>query len=148
MVIEKSKKGISAVIATVLLIVIAIGLFVIIYFWINSMQQETILKFNSDIKQSCLNVDFSVICSAGSVQVQNNGDVPIWRADIYLISDGSSRKFQNGIQGPIGSGESASIDGITSTKVKVVPALLGISKKTGTEKEYLCVDKAKTVSCQ
>ncbi len=144
----ESKRGISAVIATVLLIVIAIALFVIIYFWINSMQQETILKFNSDIKQSCLNIDFNVICSSGSVQLQNNANVPLWRADIFIISEGSSRKFPNGLQGPIGSGESASMDGITGTKVKVVPVLLGISKKTGTEKEYVCSDKARTVNCQ
>ena len=141
----QSKKAISPVIATVLLIVVAIGLFIAIFFWIKSMQQESILKFQSDIKQSCLNVNFDATYSSGTVQVQNNANIPIWKAEVWKKSGGSLTPAGT-IPGPILSAESASVGGISGcTELKIVPILLGTSK--GVEKEYKCEDKAKTISC-
>jgi flagellin-like protein len=148
MKMRTNKKGISPVIATILLIVVAIGLFVAIFFWIKGMQQESIIKFGSDVKQSCLNLNFDVTYQPGTVQVQNNGNIPIWKAEIYKKAGGSLTNAGI-IQGPIMSGTSANlaISCSTGSQIKVTPVLLGTSQKSGTEKEYKCEEKSKIISC-
>jgi flagellin-like protein len=142
-----TKKGISPVIATVLLIVVAIGLFIAIFFWIRGMQQEAILKFNSDIKQSCLNVNFDATYQGGTIQIQNTGSIPIWKADVYLRQGGSLTN-KGFIAGPIMPGTSASQTGIAcGGSLEITPILLGNSQKTGAEAEYKCQEKTKTISC-
>lgn len=142
------KRGISPVIATVLLIVIAIALFIVIFFWIKNMQQESVMKFGSDIKQSCLKINFEAIYQSENsiLQLQNTGSVSIWKAEIFKKQAGSLVKI-SGIQGPISQGESSNIQIDGCEQVKIVPILLGISKKSGAEKEYKCEEKAKIISC-
>ena len=146
----KNKKGISPVISTVLLIVVAIGLFIAIFFWIKGMQQEAIIKFGSDIKQSCLNVNFEATYSSNTAQVQNTGNVPIWKAEIYKKAGGSLTSIGT-IPGPIMPGTSAnsgvSCNSAAGDQLKITPILLGTSQKTGTEKEYKCEEKSKTINC-
>ena len=146
---NKNTKGISPVIATVLLIVVAIGLFIAIFAWIRGMQQEAILKFNSDIKQSCLNVNFDATYQSGTVQIQNTGNIPIWKAEVFLKAGGSLTN-KGFIPGPVMPGTSASLTGKTcgsGSQFKITPILLGTSQKSGGEKEYKCEDKSKTINC-
>jgi hypothetical protein len=109
------------------------------------MQQESILKFNADIRQSCLNVNFDATYSSGTVQVQNNANIPLWKAEVWKKSGGS--KINAGtINGPIMAGTSANSDNVGAcTQLEIIPILLGTSK--GIEKEYKCTDKTKTISC-
>ena len=155
MQIQKSKRGISPVIATILLVVIAIALFGAVYVWINSMQKDAIIKFDTGIEQACLDVNFNVIKETGTnnIQIQNRGEVALYRVQLY-VKKGGSLDYLGTIPlessaSVIGQGESASgeFDLGTCQQIKAVPVLLGISKKTGTEKEYVCQEKTKFVSC-
>jgi flagellin-like protein len=152
--LRKSKRGISPVIATILLVVIAIALFGVIYIWINRMQQDTILKFDSDIRQSCLDVNFDVSVQgeqSGTVQVQNLGTFTLYKAIIYKRTASEILKIgEIGGSSGIGASEAANLEPVNledCQQIKVVPVLLGISKKTGQQQEYVCQDKAKTISC-
>jgi len=124
-------------------------LFVVIFFWIKGMQEESIIKFSSDIKQSCLNVNFEATFSSGTAQIQNTGNIPIWKAEIYKKSGGSLTNTGKLITGPIMPGTSASQTDIfcSSGELKIIPYLLGTSQKSGIEKEYKCDDKSRTISC-
>jgi hypothetical protein len=141
-----SKRGIEPVIATILLVVIAIALFGVIFMWVKNMQKESILKFGSAIELSCPNVNFNIIkSSSNSVQVQNRGSVAIYGAK--LIVGGNSLPD---IQGPISPGSASQVQGISCTsgqQIKVIPILLGTSQKTNAEKPYICKDQAKTITC-
>ncbi|MCX6741934.1 MAG: hypothetical protein NTX24_02030 [Candidatus Pacearchaeota archaeon] len=144
---SKNKKGISPIIATVLLIVIAIALFVAIFFWVKSMQKEVILKFGSGIEQSCLRVSFDANVQGQVLQVENRGDITIGAIDVYNKSGGSLISI-DGITTPIMPGEAAQLSGISGCQqLKIVPVLMGISKKTGSEAQFVCEAKARMVNC-
>ncbi len=149
----KSKRGISPVIATILLVVIAIALFGAVYVWITSMQKDAIIKFDTGIEQACLKVNFNVLKQGDEIQVQNRGEVALYRVQLYVKKDGSLDSLGTipleSSSGVIGQGESASgeFDLAGCQQIKAVPVLLGISKKTGTEKEYVCQEKTKFIGC-
>ncbi len=150
--IINQKRGISPVIATILLVVIAIALFGAVYAWITSMQKDAILKFDTGIEQACLDVNFNVIKQDGKIQIQNRGEVPLYRVQLFVKESGSLDSLgtipPESSSSVIGQGESAEMDYTGSCEqIKAVPVLLGISKKTGTEKEYVCTQKAKFIGC-
>lgn len=146
----RSKKGISPVIATVLLIVIAVALFIAIFFWIKSMQKDVILKFDSGIEQSCIKISFDATVQGGTLQIENRGDVALGAVKVYLKSGGSlTLKEDWSINDPIMKSEAAqtSVSCNAPDQLKLVPVLIGISKKTGSEAQYVCEDKARFVNC-
>ena len=78
------KRGVSPVIATVLLVVIALILAIIIFFWARSFVAEKIEKDGRDIDQSCAEVSFraEVVLSEGNLAIENTGSVPLYGAEI------------------------------------------------------------------
>lgn len=143
-----NKKAIEPIIATVLLVVVAIALFFLVYLWIRSFQQEALLKFNAPIETACSQVDFSVYISENQIQIANTGSVPIHRIEIYEVNSSGTKKI-----GSIDEDLLASSDIITSIstsggceKIKFLPFLLG-STKSGKEKEQACDKSAKFYAC-
>ena len=140
----KSKKAISPIIATVLLIVVALALFLVVFFWIRSFQKEAVLKFSSPIETVCNNVRFNLNLVGGSLQLFNSGSTTIYKAKVLVTNEGSTTD----------AGEIQSIKpGITETlgvgpcdSVKVIPILLG-QTKSGSTKEHACENQAQTISC-
>lgn len=126
--IKMKKRGISPVVATVLLISIAVVLAAIIFLWARSFIQEGGEKFGEPVSAACEDVNIRVGSSAGQITIQNNGNVPLWGIDINKISFGSVESYGEDLTA-IGVGESATIDlpsGIDSgDEISVVPILLG-----------------------
>lgn len=145
---KRGIKGITPLVATIILAVVAVCLFIAIFFWIKSIQHESIVKFDNDIEQSCAYIQFSAVYSSNMLNVQNPGTVPIWKVEVYKKAGGSLIDIGS-VTGPILSGTSASssISCESGDQLKVYPILLGISKDTGSEKEYKCDKQAKTVNC-
>ncbi len=144
----KNKKGISAMLATTLIIIIAIALLVVIFFWIKNLTSEVVIKFDSNIKQSCNQVYFNTYKQGTQLNVENKGSVPIWKFEVYK-KEGSWSKISY-VNGPILSKETASLQDNEISgcqNLKIVPVLIGISQKTGTEKIYACTNKAKIINC-
>jgi len=143
---QKNRKGLSPVIATVLLIGIVIMIGVIIFLWFKNMQQETITKFgDTNIELICDEIDFDTSYSEGNLYISNKGNVPIYNINIKMISDGSyetdSLREMSDDWPNEGLNQGATFSGIINlesgvTKIKLIPILLGSSTKG--EKIFIC----------
>lgn len=139
------KKGVSPVIATVLLIGIVVVLGLIIFIWFKGFIQEEGTKFGKNIKLVCEDVDFNVGYSSGVLSVVNTGNVPLFRVKIKIVEEGSyeTRDLKDLSDWPetgLNQGESFS-GSILSTvsgkdKIIAIPVLIG-SSGTG-EKVFTC----------
>lgn len=83
------KKGLSPVIATILLISIALAIAVLIFMWARSFLNEQNTKFDEPIENACALVSFDVEVSVSSgssgsifADVTNRGDVPIYGLEL------------------------------------------------------------------
>ncbi len=85
----KDKKGLSPVIATVLLISLVIVLGAMVFLWFRGIVEEPIKKDlgggGENVKMICNDVKFQAEYVGGRLQITNTGNVPIF--DIKLIID-------------------------------------------------------------
>ncbi len=143
----KEKKGISPVIATVLLISMVVVIGLIIFLWFSTMVEETVLKFDQNIKLSCQDVDIGVEKAGNQISILNEGDIPIYRFEVEIIGDGYSETKNindavegNKMQGGLNPGEtySANIEGNPS-EINLYPVLIG--EADSGKKAYVCEDQ-------
>jgi flagellin-like protein len=73
-----NKRGVSPVIATVLLIGIVIVIGLIIFLWLRGLTQEAVFKFDQNIELTCNDVKFSSSYSSGTLTISNTGNVAIY----------------------------------------------------------------------
>lgn len=144
----KSKKGLSPVIATSLLIAIALVLALIIFIWAKSFVGEVLQKNNEPIENSCGQVDFEADVSSSSVSLQNNGNVPLYGVELKTIGLGSV-SGKNVLQRTLGNGEDTSIAVTSITlnsgdQVQVIPIIIGESGSG--KRQYSCINNAKTIT--
>jgi flagellin-like protein len=135
----EKKKGVSPVIATVLLIVIAIIIAIIILLWFQLFYKEKLLKFDKPIESVCSEVSIRTFVNEDdSFGFTNIGNVPIYRANLKTTSQGSSETFE--ISKGIDAGFSTVIEGYKYSdyeQVEIIPVLLGKSKDGGVN-EFVC----------
>ncbi|MEK6927574.1 MAG: archaellin/type IV pilin N-terminal domain-containing protein [Nanoarchaeota archaeon] len=129
-----NKKGLSPVIATVLLVSMAVIIAALIFMWAKGTIAERYLKFNEPVERSCENTNFDIeILRDGNVSAVNRGNVPIYGfklfsqevASITNLSDFTC--LDNNYPITIRNGESCegSTDALASGKnVLVVPVIL------------------------
>lgn len=144
---EIEKRGLSPVIATVLLISLALILATIIFLWARSFVKEKTQKFGEPIELACGDIEFvAEVDENGMVSINNIGSVPLYGVEIRKIGEGSAENIGKSFFGvgqsvgiPKGSGESSSLDSGTlsiNDEVVVVPILLGESDNY--KKPYTC----------
>ena len=143
MIKRVSKKGLSPVIATVLLIGISLAIALIIFFWARALIGEKTLKFGNPVEDSCANVEFTAeVFSDGEVAIENNGNIAIYGAEIRKKDSGTiagvgklTKTISYGETGSenIGSG-TVSLD--VGDEVIVVPLILG--EAGDYKKAYTC----------
>lgn len=145
---NNKKRGLSPVIATVLLIAIVIAIALIIFLWVKGMTEESVTKFGGEnIKLSCDKVSYDAQYDNGNFYFSNTGNVPIYRIKIDSITGGTheSKDIEdlvgtnwpsNGLgQGKTFSGNLAShLSGAES--FKIIPVLIGNSDDG--KKIYIC----------
>ena len=136
------KKGLSPVVATVLLVSIAVSLAGIIFFWAYSFIGESVTKNGRAIDQVCQDVAFEAERSLESLLIKNIGDVPIWGVELREKNalGGDLTKLDDFSSPGIKSGETAevSLEDLSedSEDLIVSPILMG---ETETErKKYVC----------
>jgi flagellin-like protein len=145
----RKKRGLSPVIATILLIAIAVVLALIVFTFAKNYVREKTEKFGQPIEDSCLNVDFIAEAVSGSectpgsgldrVDVNNNGNVPLYGVEIREEGSGAVRSLGTGYFGdglPVGSGNCIDIDLEGGDEILVVPILLGETEDF--KKPYTC----------
>ena len=137
------KKGVSPVIATVLLIGIVIILAAIIFLWARGFVAEKAQKFERAVELSCANVNFRADVFGNDLDIINDGNVPIYGINVKIIGEGRVL-VKEILDSTIGLGESKRIDltgeiGTEVTELLIVPIILG---ETGSGKvSHECADQ-------
>jgi len=138
------KRGISPVIATVLLIAMVVIIGLIIFLWFRGMGTETITKFGgTNIELVCNDVQFEGSYNAGTLYITNNGNVPIYSMKVKIEGDGSHEtKDVTDLSGnwpSSGLGQGGVFSGsvsVSGDKIILIPVLLGESDSG--KKPYTC----------
>ena len=129
-------KGISPVIATVLLIAIVVVLALIIFLWAKGWIQESVTKQGQPSDQACDEINLDVQYSDPDLQVINQGTIPVYKLEIIKKSGGSSdtEEWTKGL--PVGKSET--IEGVGSyDSIEVTPVILG-ETSDGKKSLYTC----------
>mgnify|MGYP001616561036 FL=1 len=126
-----AKKGISPVIATVLLIAIVVVLIVIIFIWAKSFIGETVQKKGSPADQSCDEVALDIAYDGSELQVTNRGNIYVYRVEVKKKGEGSVERQT--IDERLGIGQSISNSiGSGYNDIEVIPVILGEAKTSKT----------------
>ena len=142
-----SKKGITPVIATTLLIAIVIVLAGIVFVWARGFVGEAVQKNDEPIERSCerVSLDVSIAQSDSdvSLDVNNQGNVPLAGFKIALDRDGSVDVLSvEGSSLNIGTSKRFSLREIydrSVTSASVVPVLRG--KRGESVQDYVCNER-------
>ena len=122
-----NKRGISPVIATVLLISIALVLAAIIFLWARSFLGEQTQKEGEPVANSCDRVNFEVEASETSVDVVNRGNIPLYGLELR-VKDAQTGEVTS--RANVFSGGRTNVLKGESGSVKFNPPLLKCSKIT------------------
>ncbi|MEK6894385.1 MAG: archaellin/type IV pilin N-terminal domain-containing protein [Nanoarchaeota archaeon] len=153
------KKGVSPVVATVLLIVIVIVLATIIFIWAKGFLSESATKGDRVVESSCEDVNFKVQiassasqCSSGSgwaIDINNIGNVPIYGIKVLKYDDSTGSiddlalADETFVGGTVTVGRSSYVC-MTGTlnggdKFRIIPKLL--AEKDSRKIAYTCPEK-------
>ncbi len=140
-----TKKAVSPIIATVLLLLLVFILASIIFLWSKGFIKESVLKDiagnEKTIDKYCPDVKLETfVDNDGSFGFNNVGNVPLYSFDLKLSKAGTSQlDARTNIVNP---GSSIRIDDKNYNdyeEVKVIPILLG-KKKSGGTQQFQCPD--------
>ena len=144
------KRGLSPVVATILLVAIVIVIALIVFLWLRGITKEAITKFDgTNVEIVCNDVDFDADYESGILYLTNVGNVPIYKFKVRLEGDGS---YTTDVVGDTSkdwpdeglnsqsrySGSLGNIDG--KDKIFLIPVLLGETKE-GDKKVYTCEER-------
>ena len=143
-------RGLSPVIASVMMILLVLVLAALIFLWARGFVSEQIEKFGAPIEQTCSSVDFEVQRTGAYLEVVNRGNVDIRHLDIKMSKDGDSKVKKFDFQ--IDAGKSARDDvvllmddNVVPDEIVVYPALVGNVKGGSSNKVFTCLDAGKTI---
>jgi flagellin-like protein len=147
-----NKKGVSPVIATVLLVTMVVVTALIIFIWFRNINKEAITKFDGvNVEVVCSEVKFESSYSDGSLYVVNDGNVPLYSMKMKIEAGGSyeTEDLENvpGSNWPdkgLNPGmafSSSSLNSLVSgaDKVSMIPVLIGVND-AGEQKLHTCAD--------
>jgi len=83
----KNKRGVSPVIATVLLIGMVIVIGLIIFLWLRGLTQEAITKFDKNVELVCDDIQFNADYFGGTLTISNIGNIPIYEIKIKILQN-------------------------------------------------------------
>lgn len=149
-----NKSGLSPVIATILLIMLALALIAIVLMWMMGFFSEQIEKGGKSIEQVCDDVAFEIETDfnseAGTVDLKfvNTGNVVIYGFEIKSIGGGNSDSSSiENLNIPIGDSEDAMgfafEDG--ATRLVAYPIILGTVKDKMDNKPTVCSKIGETI---
>ena len=130
------KRGISPIVASILLVVIVVVLAMIIFIWARYFISESLQKNNRPIEAVCGDVNIVASISGEDLIITNNGNVYVWDIRLKEISVGSS-EISDLNTGGISPGASYTYtEGVTG-EIIIIPKLLGENEE-GYDRVYIC----------
>ncbi len=143
--VNKRKRGLSPVIATVLLIGIVVVIALIVFTWFKGFTQEAITKNGENAQLVCNKVKFKASLSGTTLSISNLGNEPIYGMVIKIARIGGSetkdiKEYRNfnwpegGLN--VGGAIVGDID-VSGDSVTLTPILRGYSQRGG-EASYIC----------
>lgn len=142
---KRNKRGLSPVIATVLLISIVLVIALIVFLWFKGMVQESITKFGKNIELVCEEVQMDASYS-DKLYVRNLGNVYIYNLKAKIYTDKGHETIDldtldtGSFQGlPPAGTWSYSPDG-TLKKIILIPVLYGLDSD-GEKGTYVCNER-------
>jgi len=146
-----SKRGLSPVIATTLLIAMVIVIGLIIFLWFRGMVGDYGEKFGKNIELACEDVVLGTSYDDGSgvLYITNDGNVPVFNMNVKISKPGSHETKdlsdladgwpETGLgQGGVFS-EAITLSG-NPNKITLIPVLIGTSDK-GKKKKFICNER-------
>jgi flagellin-like protein len=137
-----NKRGLSPIIATVLLISIALVLALIIFLWARNFVSEKVQKFAEPVENSCDKIAFEAEAYAGNINIVNRGNVALYAVEVRVKGAGSIGVMQFS-ESTIAEGESAKVPIVNAlddgAELVIIPLILGEAK--GYKKAYTCDEK-------
>lgn len=148
--IKSSKKGLSPIVATLLLVAVVVTLSSIVFIWAGRFIPEVVQKQGLPAEQACDSLVLSATYySEGKVIVTNNGNIPVYGMSLLVKSDGTSQRidleggvmagnskeFTNGFDA---DGTSISLSFQNVEDMEIIPGILGEGEEGGQKKVYKC----------
>jgi flagellin-like protein len=147
-----NRRGVSPVIATVLLIALVLVLALIIFLWSKTFISESVQKNGKAASNVCglVNLDISSIDSpAGGItlQVVNRGSIPVYGLEIKFLSGSSSVQSAFDISVDVGGSASRDIPIQVGTQELIIyPVILGTVSGRADNKAYTCLENGKVIN--
>ncbi len=135
-----NKRGVSPVVASVLLIALTFVLAAIVFLWARGFLAEKTQKFGEPVESSCERISFEAeaIINDG-ISIVNRGNVPLYGVEIRKKGFGSLRNV-GVFDKTIGIGENGKIGmpgGVSAgDTIVLVPMVLG--EVSGAKKSFTC----------
>jgi flagellin-like protein len=121
------KKGLSPVIATVLLIAVVISLSAIVFFWARGFIPSVVQKSGISASQACSEIVLTATYSSydNLLTVTNNGNIPISRFSVAAEGNGeiTSTDFSDSVL--VGNSFSVEYSPTQTSSIKLTPSILG-----------------------
>jgi len=144
-----SRRGLSPIIASVLLIFLVLIIAAMIFLWARGFFSEQIEKGGESVESQCQKVKMRASIAGGfrgqrlvEFEISNDGDI-----DLHGVSIKESRAgndVANFFAVNLGGGDSTvvemNIDSAASDKIIIYPVLLGGVKGGNENKEYTCLE--------
>jgi flagellin-like protein len=151
----QKKKGLSPVIASVLLILLVVALAIIVFLWSRGFLFEQIEKFGKPVKELCKATEFNVVLVSGLgsnsvLEFVNIGDVNINSFQLKLTKEGNSeveifKMITHPKQAQQKEIDLKMNDGSLPEKIEFFPVLMGNVQGKNINKYYVCLEKGKVL---
>ncbi len=125
----RKKSGLSPVVATTLLVSVALVLAIIIFLWARSFVAEQVEKNGQAIETLCEDVSFVAEAHDGRLWIENTGTIPIYSVEMRLKGEADIKEIGTVTGGTIGAGQTGSFPlpsaATVGDTVIAIPILLG-----------------------
>jgi flagellin-like protein len=143
------RKGISQLIATVLLIAMVVVIAAIIFLWVRGFISEQIEKFGKPAEQVCDDIKFDATLNEidDTLYIFNSGNVPIGDFQVKTYIGGNSDILELGSSVGEGGSQTFSLSEQLKSnthgaeRVVIIPELKGYVKGTTQIKPFSCDEK-------
>jgi flagellin-like protein len=146
------KKGLSPVIATVLLVALVLVLIVIIFMWSKGFISESVQKGGASAQEVCtkVNLEISAVSMLNGeghdVQIINRGSIPVYQLEVETTDGGNSVQNTYNVSVDVGGSASFPIYSNSGAKLKIYPVILGTVSGKSSNKAYTCLENGEKIN--